>query len=337
MNKSAGSVLRFAVVIALVALLIPIWGCDKKSGKPAATGAGSTADAPDPGIPAAPQVAFPDRRSPRMVSPEIELYAVRLEGNGAGLPMEVDLYLPAGRHEAKSLPCVLIAPAGTAMHGAIIDESDRAEHYPYVRAGFAVLAYELSGALADPQNPRITYGQISGPIKVFMQADGGLINGKIAIDYVLQKVPEVDPDQLYACGHSSAAVVALNFASGDSRIHACCAYAPRTNVEEWWNDPKLDQAVPGFNAFAARKSPLRHVDEFTCPVFLFHADDDQMVPLDDNQAFADAMKSAGRNITFQRVRTGGHYDSMIKEGIPAGIRFMEANGAKPKPPVAPAG
>ena len=319
-----------ATVIALAGLLLlTAGGCDKKSSTNLAN-----ASASDAAVPAAvPQVAFPERPAPRMVSPDVEFYVMRLDGAGPGLPMEVDLYLPAGRHEAKSLPCVLIAPAGTAMHGAVIDESDRAEHYPYVRAGFAVVAYELSGALDDPQNAQHTYGELVGPIRTFMKADGGLINGKIAIDYVLQKVPEVDPDQLFACGHSSAADIALNLALGDSRIHACCAYAPRTDVEAWWDDPKLEQVVPGFNAFATQKSPLRHVDAFNCPVFLFHADDDSMVPLDDNQVFADAMKAAGKPVTFQRVPRGGHSDSMIQEGIPGGIKFMESNGAKPKPPL----
>ncbi|HSZ57090.1 MAG TPA: prolyl oligopeptidase family serine peptidase [Tepidisphaeraceae bacterium] len=322
---------RFVQIIASTLLLAAI-GCEKKDAR-----TNSTAAAQDAVVPVAPQVAFPDRPAARMVSPDVEFYVTRLDGAGAGLPMEVDLYLPAGRHEAKSLPCVLIAPAGTAMHGAVIDESDRAEHYPYVRAGFAVVAYELSGALDDPQKTQHIYGELVGPIRTFMKADGGLINGKIAIDYVLQKVPEVDPDQLFACGHSSAADIALNLALGDSRIHACCAYAPRTDVEAWWNDPKLEQRVPGFNAFATQKSPLRHVDAFNCPVYLFHADDDSVVPLDDNQVFADAMKAAGKQITFQRVPKGGHTDSMIQQGIPGGIKFMESNGAKPKPPVPAAG
>ena len=327
--KQVSSRIPSAVVALSGLLLLTAGGCDKKSSTSLATGKSSS----DAAAPAVPQVAFPDRPGPRMVSPDVEFYVTRLDGAGAGLPMEVDLYLPAGRHEPKSLPCVLIAPAGTAMHGAVIDEADRAEHYPYVRAGFAVVAYELSGALDNPQARQHTYADLVGPTRGFMKADGGLINGKIAIDYVLQKVPEVDPAQLFACGHSSAAVVALNLARGDSRIHGCCAYAPRTDVEEWWNDPKLEHFIPGFNVFATEKSPLRHAGEFDCPVYLFHADDDKMVPLDDNQAFEAAMRQAGKQITFQRVPTGDHYDSMIQQGIPGGIKFMEANGAKPKPPL----
>jgi len=249
--------------------------------------------------------------------------------------MELDLYLPAGRHAPKSLPCVFIAPAGSGEHGIGIADGDRPEHVPYVRAGFAVMAYELSGSLANPAQKTHTYADMMGPVKEFMAADGGLANGRTAIDYVLSQVPEVDPNQLYACGHSSAATVALNLARDDARIKACCAYAPQVDVEKWWipADPKMDQFVPGFNAFAAQKSPLKHVSDFNCPVFLFHADDDSMVPLADMQSFADAMNAAGKKITFARVPTGEHYQSMIDEGIPAGIKFMESMGAKPLPPV----
>ena len=215
----------------------------------------------------------------------------------------------------------------------MIDEGDRPEHYPYVRAGFAVMAYELSGALADTQTKKHTYAEIKGPVKQFMDADGGLANGRIAIDFVLQRVPQVDPDRLFACGHSSAAVVALNLARGDSRIRACCAYAPCTDVETWWKGPKMEQLIPGFGAFATRKSPLRNVDAISCPVYLFHADDDSMVQLADNQRFADAIHSAGKQIVFERVATGDHYESMINEGIPKGIKFMESMGAKPLTPI----
>ncbi|HWB59933.1 MAG TPA: prolyl oligopeptidase family serine peptidase [Chthoniobacteraceae bacterium] len=266
--------------------------------------------------------------------PGVEFYRIKIEGTGPGRPMELDLYLPAGRHDAKSLPCVFIAPAGTGQHGAVFEDGDRVEHFPYVKAGFAVMAYDLSGPLADPHKDSYTYGDMMGPVARFMEADGGLINGRTAIDYVLKRVPEVDPAQLYACGHSSAATVALNLARGDARIKACCAYAPQVDVEKWWsNAPKMDKFVPGYKDFPAKKSPLRHVADFNCPVYLFHADDDSQIPMADMQAFVAAMQAAGKKITFDRVATGDHYQSMIDHGIAGGIKFMESVGAKPLPPV----
>jgi dipeptidyl aminopeptidase/acylaminoacyl peptidase len=97
----------------------------------------------------------------------------------------------------------------------------------------------------------------------------------------------------------------------------------------------MDRFIPGYTAFASSRSPLRHVSEFNCPVYLFHADDDSMVPLADNVKFSAAMKAAGKRIAFVRVATGDHYQSMIDEGIPRGIKYMLGLGAKPQPPVAP--
>ncbi len=319
-------VFRAVLCIALAVLVV---GCDKKDGSSNSSSAGTTADnsSVSDGHP-----QFPDRPAMRTLAPGVEFCEVRITGDGAGLPMTLNLYLPAGQHAAKSLPCVLIAPAGTAFHGSVIDEGDRAEHLPYVKEGFAVMAYELSGALANPHARNHTYKDVIPPTKAFMKAEGGLVNGKIATDYILAKVPEVDPAQLFACGHSSAAVVALNFAAGDNRIRAVCAYAPRTNVEDWWNDPKMDKFIPGFKDFATRKSPLRHASSINCPVFLFHADDDSAVPLGDNQRFVAVMKGAGKKVTFKQVKTGDHYDSMIEQGIPAGIDFMMFQGARPVKP-----
>ncbi len=297
----------------------------------------TNAPAPTPSSPppatAAQAPEFPDLPAPRSPVPYLDFYLVQLDGQEPGRPMELNIYLPAGRHDPKSLPCVFIAPAGNGNHGGKVADDDRAEHLPYVKAGFAVVAYELSGSPDDPNKKSYTYGEMTRPVGEFVKADGGVLNGQNAIDYVLKMVPEVDPTQLYACGHSSAASVALNLVRADKRIRACCAYAPQPDYEKWLGDPKWDKFVPGYTAFLAKESPLRHAADFSCPIYLFHADDDSMVPLANEQAFADALKNAGKQVTFVRVPTGDHYQSMIDKGIPGGIAFMESLGAKPLVPV----
>ena len=142
-----------------------------------------------------------------------------LGGNGPGLPMRVRLYLPTGQHPPHSLPCVFIAPAGTRLlHGSALGEADSPEHLPYARAGFAVLAYELSGDLPNDSGGALTFNQLKSPVQQFMAADGGLANARAAVDFVLAKVPEVNPAQLYAAGHSSAATMALDAAAMDHRF-----------------------------------------------------------------------------------------------------------------------
>ena len=168
---------------------------------------------------------------------------------------------------------------------------------------------------------------------MFAAAGGGVGNGKAAIDYVLAQVPEVDPQQIYAAGHSSAAVVALDLASADSRVHGVAAYAPAADIDARFGEKMsaLDQVIPGEAAFLSGIEPIHRVNDFACPVLVFHADDDSNVPTSDNQEFADAMGRAGKSITFKRVTNGGHYLSMIREGIPAGIAFFKSLGVRPLP------
>lgn len=278
--------------------------------------------------PSAPQ--FPELPSPVHLANGVDLYLLQFTGTGAGLPMHARLYLPAGDHSVRTLPCVFIAPAGTRLvYGASLSNDDSPEHLPYVRAGFAVMAYELSGNLNLPQNAPVKYRDLRNPIYQFIAADGGLANARLAIEYVLTKVPQVDPNRLYAAGHSSAGTMALDLAAADTRIRAVAAYAPATDVVGYWGNhlDDLNRAVPGSAAMAAKVSPIQHVSQFNCPVFIFHADDDRTVPNGEVQRFVDEMESAGKSIEFRRAPSGGHYNSMIREGIPQGISFFLRNGA----------
>ena len=276
---------------------------------------------------------FSARQEPQQLPGGVTFYPVVIGGDGPGLPLQVHLYLPAGQHVRHSLPCVFVAPAGSRLfHGMNLGEGDMPEHLPYVQAGFAVCAYELSGSI-----PPATAGALSAmaeSARQFMAVNGGVANAKIAIDYVLSTVPEVNPAELFAAGHSSAAVVALDVAAADHRIHAVAAYAPAADVRKRLSRalPELDELNPGFADFVGRISPLERASDFSCPIFLFHADDDANVPFADNQAFADALLAAGKNAHFVRVPHGGHYQSMIDQGIPGGIAFFKSLCAIPPTP-----
>ncbi len=279
------------------------------------------------------QPVFPDLPAATGARTSIQSLSLTIGGSGPGLPMKVHVYLPAGQHDPSSLPCVFIAPAGTRLfHGSALGDGDSPEHLPYARAGFAVIAYELSGDVRE-HDGKMTYGELAGPTRQFMAADGGVANAKAAVDFALQKLPEVDPNQLFCAGHSSAAVVAIDVAAADPRIKAVCAYAPACNVESRLGTiPALDRLAPGFSEFVIRVSPMSHVADIRCPIFLFHADDDSNVPADDNAAFASAAKAAGKAVEYVTVPTGEHYRSMLRNGIPAGIRWLQTQGANPQPP-----
>ena len=293
-------------------------GCAEKSPP------GSTYEPSDEPTPTAkleePKVTAPPLGDPTVPEPGVRLFETMLKRGDS--PMKLWIYLPAELPQGK-MPCVLIAPAGTPLFvGMGLAEGDRAEHLPYVKAGFAVVSYELDG----PANlEQASDAEIIAAATKFQQAHAGLDNAKAALDYALEQVPEIDPDRLYAVGHSSAATLALLVASQEPRIDACVAFAPVTNVYGRLQKaiPELDKAMPGFEKFIRWSSPNTHVKELTCPLLLFHAKDDNAVKIDESTTLAEQLKATNPNVKLITVPTGGHYESMLNLGIPQAIDWLK--------------
>jgi pimeloyl-ACP methyl ester carboxylesterase len=237
---------------------------------------------------------------------------------------QIWIYLPE-KPLSNPIPIVLIAPAGSPLiHGMELGNGDRAEHLPYVRAGFVVVAYSIDGHLAerDQRNDRA----VVTAVRAFKQAEAGVANARYALDYALMRISHLDQQHIATAGHSSAATLSLQVAEHDARVKACLAYAPVADVMR--RTPAqavnlLDQAVPGFRQFLVDYSPHSHLDRLQCPVFLFHAEDDSNVPIQQTVEVAAQLKLMNPQVTFVRVPTGDHYDSMIREGIPQGIGWLK--------------
>src|SRR5262245_43535413 len=77
------------------------------------------------------------------LEPGITMHEVTLRSrNGSS---RIWIYLPE-EPTGRKLPCVLIAPAGSRLfHGMSLGQGSVAEHLPYVRAGFVVVAYDIDG------------------------------------------------------------------------------------------------------------------------------------------------------------------------------------------------
>ncbi len=231
------------------------------------------------------------------------------------------LYLPPGEHAARSLPCIVIAPAGsTLLAGMDLGDGDLPEHIPYVKAGCAVLAYELDGPSSfddtDTDALREAYD-------AFKDSRAGLVNGRNAVDYVLAKIPEVDPARIYAAGHSSAATHALLLGAHEPQLAGVIAYAPATDLPKRMGPqmPIFRFFLPDLVDFVTQSSPSTQIEGLkNKPVFLFHAEDDSNCPIADTRAFAEKLKAQGTEVKLVTAATGDHYDSMIDEGIPAAIQ-----------------
>ncbi len=230
------------------------------------------------------------------------------------------IYLPEGQHPPGSLPCVLICGAGsTLVQGMSLGDSDVPEHLPYARAGIAVVAYELDG-------PGERGGMETRPYETFKQSRAGLVNARNALEYTLAKIPEVNPSRIYSAGHSSAGTMALLFAEHEPRLAGCLAYAPCCDMQRQYPGMRLrvhSGALPGLADFVVQSSPRTHESRLNCPLFLFYAQDDYGAA--DLPDFADRLKQQGKDVTFVVVPAGGHYDSMIREGVPKGIEWIKTN------------
>src|SRR4051794_11866805 len=275
---------------------------------------------------------FPDRGKATPVEPGALKYEVSLgkQGGFYGVPGQggkLVVYLPAGEHKPRSLPCILITGAGSnLLAGMLLGDGDSPEQTPYSQAGYAVVAYELDGPCDNPGDVQ----EMAKAYEAFKASCAGLVNARNALEYAVTKVPEVDPKQIYAAGHSSAASHALLFAEHEPRLAGVIAYAPATNVPERFGPllRALAFQLPGVVDFAAQSSPHTHRKRLKCPVFLFHAEDDSNCPIAQTRKFADELKVQGTDVTLMTVAPGENYQSMIDDGIPAAIKWLRQQERK---------
>ena len=265
------------------------------------------------------------------LEPGVRLYEVRLPGNKvpgqAAMPGhsgKLWLYMPEGEHRPKSLPCILIAGAGSnLMTGMELGDADRPEHLPYVRAGFPVLAYELDGMIPDPKP---TDDRAWAPyIRAYVDAEAGLVNMRVAIEFARTRVPAIDPQRFISAGHSSAATLSLLVAENEPQLSACVAYAPVVDIRQFIPadaQQAVSRLVPGAGQLFTKYNPRDGEANIRCPVFIFFAEDDDLAPQD--RALCDRLEAAHKVVTMSMVKTGGHHAPMLQRGIPAAIRWLES-------------
>ncbi len=277
--------------------------------------------------------SFPDLPAPRIHRQTgAKIHFVDLanqpgNGSGPGEHMKMRVYLPPGEHADRSLGCVLVAPAGTnLLCGNDMDDDDyHAETLPYVQAGYAVVYYSIDGPLSDLGNA--TEAEMTSAYKKFKAAKAGVANGRNALEFVLAKMPQVDPQRMFSAGHSSAGTLSLLLAAHESRLKGCIAYAPATDVEkrleELTDAWDADDVFPGIEDFLERSSPKTHADKISCPVFLFHAVDDSNVPYSRSLSYVQQLKDENKSVSFVSAPSGDHYDAMVERGIPAAINWLK--------------
>lgn len=280
---------------------------------------------------------FPMPKAKRRASFELaELYVAKFgdhlksysSKHPPGCRTRVEVYLPLDLSDDAKIPCVLIAPAGTnLLTGSDCDDLTYTDEIlPYIKAGMAVVHYSIDATMVDDE--RFAERMFPGIFRAFAEAHGGVINGQRAIDFALENFDQIDSDRVYCAGHSSAATLALQLASTDSRISKCAVFAPAPSLKkrfgDFLNQPGLDEQLPMLKQYICNWSPDNRIAKFHCPIFIFHARDDSNTPYRDTKTFCNQLTAAGKEVELVTVRRGGHYQSMIDEGIPAAVRWLSS-------------
>jgi dienelactone hydrolase len=249
---------------------------------------------------------------------------------GVSGELRVWLYAPS-RTAGTPRGCIVIAPAGSNLiTGMKLGEGDRAEHLPWVRAGYVVSAFDIDGTFTDDS----TETEVVASIKAFRDAEAGLANARAALDLALAVHPEIDPSDIYAVGHSSAGTLALLFAAREPRVRGVAAFAPIPDLVSWIPieyRQALEEMMPGYGAFLEASSPATHAAALTKkPLFLFHAVDDDTVKPEELERFFESLPSRHAASTRVVVETGGHYDAMIDSGIPHAVAWLTELAEPPR-------
>jgi dipeptidyl aminopeptidase/acylaminoacyl peptidase len=236
-----------------------------------------------------------------------------------GVGGEMYVLLPPGDHKPASIPCLLVAPAGTNLLTGQNTGPFFESHVPYLEAGFAIMDYELDGAPKYETND-------GDATRAFIDSQAGLVNSRNVIDFVLQKMPMVNPNQIFAAGHSSGGTHVLLLGEHETRLAGVVAYAACCDVPK--RIPPIMARLLASNEkrlgdFLVQSSPHTHASRMNCPVLLCHAEDDSNVPVSDSREMHALLVAAGKKSELFVTQTGDHYEEMLDQCVPKGIQWMK--------------
>jgi dipeptidyl aminopeptidase/acylaminoacyl peptidase len=132
----------------------------------------------------------------------------------------------------------------------------------------------------------------------------------------------LDPG-VYRCAVSVAGISDLKRFLGHKYI-----WADSTRADRYW-ERMLGVSTSGTSALDAI-SPIEHVKAVTGPVLLIHGRDDTVVPYEQSEAIASALKHAGKSVSFVTLKNEDHWLSRSAtrlQMLQATIEFLHANNS----------
>lgn len=246
-----------------------------------------------------------------------------------GLDLTGYLTLPHGR-EAKALPLVVFPHGGPAAR-----DTPGFDWWAQAMAsrGYAVLQVNFRGS--------------AGFGDKFLEAGYGQWGRKMQTDLsdgvkALAAEGVIDPKRVCIVGGSYGGYAALAGAALDPGVYRCAAswggVSDLRRFIDWENSEKGRYAFRYFSRFVGAKdsrdpslaeiSPAAHADAVSIPVLLIHGKDDSIVPLEQSQIMADALRKAGKPVELVVEPGEDHWLSRGEtrlQMLQATMAFLEKN------------
>jgi dipeptidyl aminopeptidase/acylaminoacyl peptidase len=146
----------------------------------------------------------------------------------------------------------------------------------------------------------------------------------------------IDPARVCIVGGSYGGYAALAGVTLDPVVYRCAAsIAGPSDLARMVDDAKFDAAAERFwlrymgpRNGLADISPAAHADKVAVPVLLIHGKDDTVVPYEQSQIMADALRKAGKSVEFVTLKREDHWLSQGEtrlEMLQAVTAFLEKN------------
>ena len=227
-----------------------------------------------------------------------------------GLEIPAYLTLPPGR-AGTNLPLVVLPHGGPAAV-----DSNHFDWWAQALAaqGYAVVQPNFRGSTVNQQFLEAGYGEWGRK----MQSDLS-----DAVRFLAQQ-GTIDPKRVCIVGASYGGYAALAGVTLDPGVYRCAVsvaglsdlsrqlrwenrvVASADNITQRYWDRFLGVKGPDDPTLRAI-SPIEHVGTVTAPVLLIHGHDDSVVPYEQSQVMADALKRAGKPVTFLTLEHEDHW------------------------------
>jgi dipeptidyl aminopeptidase/acylaminoacyl peptidase len=185
--------------------------------------------------------------------------------------------------------------------------------------------------------------------KNFQEAGYGEWGGKMqddVTDGVLTLIQSgtVDPQRICIVGGSYGGYAALAGGAYTPGLYKCVvAIAPVSDLplmikdeaeflqKNHWILAYLKEAIGDIQRDRSRLeaiSPVNAADQFLAPVLLIHGDDDTVVPFEQSEVMAKALKDNGKSVTFVKLKSEDHWLShgdSRKAALRAASQFVDEN------------